>query len=198
MATLPVIPDGFRVALNWSNSGGGYAVNVMHFVTLGLDKTATQVWTNLNDKISANLWEYIGTTLSVATVDITPLDGLSATETFATGTPAKWTGKVNGDVIPQMAGVIKLTTPFRGRSARGRLYLPGICESQQNNGTLLNTSVATAQTAWTAFVAAVEADATTPMAMVVASYKNASAAAVTGVTVESKAGTQRRRMTRLR
>jgi hypothetical protein len=154
--------------------------------------------TALNAHVTAAMWGLVAPTMFVESVDVIDLDGISASSNFATGGGAKWTGGGTGDPIPQGASVIKLTTTLRGRSHRGRVYLPAVPEGDQANGVLTGSVVATVQTAWVAFAAAMAADATTPLAFVVASYKLATQTAISTISAEGKMATQRRRMTRLR
>jgi hypothetical protein len=144
------------------------------------------------------MWATVAPTMFVDAVNITPLDGSSASQLFPTGGGAKWTGAGSGDPIPNMATVLKLTTPLRGRSFRGRLFLPAVPEGDQANGQLATGPVASAQAAWDTFRAAIFTDATTPLSIAVASYKLSVATIVTGTLIESAAATQRRRQTRLR
>src|SRR5262249_41995151 len=122
------------------------------------------------------------------------LDGSSATQSFTTGGPAKWKGTETGEeVIAQMAMLVKIQTALRGRSHRGRIYLPWVSEGSQTAGVIGPTIVAAAQTAWTAFIAAMN---TADAEVGVASYKHASWQPCTVAAVESFGGTQRRRQPR--
>src|ERR1041384_2513624 len=135
MPPLPVIADVFRGVLRWSNGGlGAHAVNVLNVHTNASGKTAQQVYTCLDAHVTASMWGFVSTGASVITVDILPLDGSSATQSFSTGGVAKWTGTATGETIPQVAEIIKLQTGIRGPSHRGRIYLPFITAAEQGNG----------------------------------------------------------------
>lgn len=198
MPALPVITDVFRVALNWTDGAGQNAVNVIH-LDCGGSADATAVMELLDDVVASNLWPSVATGCHVNEVAITPLDGSSATQHFTPGTPGNWTGGAgSAEYEPQIAAIVKLTTAHRGRSHRGRIYLPFTAESVVSKGALDSTIAGDLTTAWTAFGAALGTDPTTPSSFVVASYKLASADAVVSFFGETETGTQRRRQGRNR
>src|SRR5215813_3979165 len=153
---LPVINDVFRCALRWSHDDyAGLAVNVIH-VKNG-SANAGEVATELDTHVAAGLWEIQDSHAHVYEVDVTPLDGSGVTYPLTTGNPAKWSG-VSSDhqVMPQVANVVKLVTAKRGRSYRGRVYLPWVHEAAQENGLLVSGDLAIAQTAWETFLDAMD------------------------------------------
>lgn len=191
---LPVITNVFRCALDWAHSDGSHAVNVIHLKSAGA--TPTTVFTDLDASVSANMWKCMQAGASVISVAITPLDGTSATEDFATGAPAKWTGSASGsEYIPAVAGLVKLTTARRGRSYRGRVFLPYTGEDAQSAGRLVAGAYGPMQTAWNAFLAAITGAGTD---FVVASYLHSTAEFVTNIFVEHECGTMRSRQERVR
>jgi hypothetical protein len=145
-------------------------------------------WTN-NQLITC------GNSSSIDTLAVTPLDGTSATLSSATGSSGKWAGSQTGDITPAVAVLIKLTTATRGRSRRGRVYLPFTSENVVSSGQVLATTVATMMVAWDAFIAALTGSA---IEWGVASYKEAAYHTLALATGELSAGTQRRRQTRVR
>lgn len=202
---LPVITDTYRCALNWILVGTSQtAVNVIHVTTDAGGKTPLQVMTCLNAHVTANMWGPVNNFAGVTSVSITPLDGTSPTTTFATGLPATWTGTTTGDTTIAVAGLVKLQTAFRGRDNRGRIYLPFMAEAAMNQGGITPSILTAADTAWTAFLAAIKGDATTPMMLEVASYDRRHAGAgahateVTSAFLEPMVATQRRRQQRIR
>ena len=195
---LPVIADTFRCAFKWQSSAGQTAINVLHFAVPSPGPTGSDVFEAIQDSWTRNMTFVVSNTAVVTEIDVTPLDGVSATFTGATGSPLQFTGSAGGDFVPALACVVKLQTDQRGRSKRGRVYLPFVGEAENVNGTLNSTDIASMQTAWTAFLAAVAVDPTTPMVLTVASYKLASQRAVINALVEGVAATQRRRQSRLR
>jgi hypothetical protein len=192
MPGLPTIADTYRVALVWNLSGQS-AVNVMHF--LRSSTTAAVIASTLDSNVTAAMWGSVWPTATVNHIAVTPLDGSSATYTLNTS-GAKWTGSAAaGDPTIAVAAIVKLTTSLRGRSNRGRLYLPGTCESVQNGGTLVAGTVTSMQTAWNNFLTAMVAAGQQP---VVASYLHATQHPVAAFTVETFLATQRRRQGRIR
>lgn len=190
---LPTITDVFRVTLNWTHPTLPPAHNVMHL--LAPTSTATDVYTDLNANVTANMWIAQLNNASVSSVDILELDGASATQTFSTGSPAKWTGQQATEALVATCPIVSLRTTQRGPARRGRLYLPMLAEGSQASGALTAGVVSTAQAAWTAFLAAME---TAGSRLVVASYVHADSVNVSTVIYEPLCGTQRRRQDTLR
>lgn len=202
---LPVIAQTYRIALEWLLGGTSQtAVNVIHVSTDAAGKTPLQVFTCLDAHVTANMWAGVGSAAGVQTVTITPLDGTSASATFATGTPAKWSGVNATEAVPGVSILVKLRTVVRGRANRGRIFLPFTAEGAQVSGFSEVTTRGTMQTAWTTFLNAIDTDGTTPMNMVVAAYARstggvgAHATAVDTALVEAPLGTQRKRQQRNR
>jgi hypothetical protein len=197
MAALPIIADVFRVAMNWTEPGGQTATNVMHFRDVAGGNTASDLMTALDAHVTANMWLAVFTGAVVTDVAITPLDGTSATDHFQPATPSHWTGQNGADFVPAGSAILKLATTKRGRSHRGRVFLPFLPESSQTKGVLDSTQEAATTTNWTTFLHALEG-ATPAWDWVVASYKLATADAVVVVSCEPMIATQRRRQGRLR
>lgn len=190
---LPVIAGVFRTVLHWSGPGGQSAINVMHID--GGSVPSAAVMAALDAHVTSAMWAFTSGTFSVTQVSITPLDGITATSTFTPATPANWTGGISGDVIPATAALVKFTTSRRGRSFRGRLYMPGVTEAVQNGGVLDPSNRTTAQAAWATFTTTMSGSG---FPIVVASYKMATSNVLFNVLVEGIAATQRRRQGRLR
>lgn len=189
---LPVISDVYRVALNWTHSGGQRAVNVIHIRRAGSNSAA--VASALDSNAASAMWTDMSSGAVMQRLDVTPLDGASATYQLATS-GAKWTGTTAGDFLPAAAGLVSLRTGLRGRANRGRIYRPFITETSNSNGVLGSGGVAAAQTAWNTWLTAMNAAGFIP---VVASYVHVYRQDITSVLVEATLGTQRRRQTRLR
>jgi len=190
---LPIIADTFRCAMEWSDLGTLNAVNVIHVKAPG--KTATQVGTEIDAKVTAAMWHTVAGSVAVDRLVVTPLDGSSAQFVLNTGRPAKWQGAAGSQSIPAVSSIIKLGTALRGRSKRGRIFLPFVPESLCLTGRLPSADVATSTAAWVAFANALVADA---YALVVASYKLAASEQVINLACEPVLATQRRRQQRLR
>jgi hypothetical protein len=197
MPALPVIPNVFRVALNWTGAGGQIAVNVIHV----LDNTAAATTDDIEDALDTaaggSLWAPVVPSASVTDIAVTPLDGVHATDHFAPGTPSHWVGQNGTDFVPQVAVILKLSTGLRGRSHRGRVFLPFIEEGGIQNGLLDSTTAANMTTSWSSFKTSLPTG-TPSLEWVVASYKLGTAPVVTNVVCETVLATQRRRQGRLR
>lgn len=193
---LPVIADTYRVALNWEiGSGAHNAVNVIHIRDQVGTHDKDYVAAKLDEDVVTNMWKAVSDGAGVERIVITPLDGLSASGEYITGLPARWVGGTGGNPIPASASLVKILSDERGRSRRGRIFLPFVSEGAQNAGLIDLTTVATMETAWTDFLAALIVD---DLELVVASYKLSEATPIVSCTVEDACGTQRRRQTRIR
>jgi len=127
-------------------------------------------------------------------VDVTPLDGSGVTLPTPTGSPAKWTGTgTGGDILPTSCLLMKLNTAQRGRSHRGRIYLPFLNTNNVGDGKIGSSIQASVTTAWVAYKTAL-ASAGAPLQ--VASYVLASSADVVAIAAETYEATQRRRLHR--
>lgn len=130
----------------------------------------------------------------IHSVDITPLDGVGMTESFATTGTLGWVGNaVSGDVAPQVAVICKFLTNKRGRSYRGRMFMPWAAENVISNGKLVPASLTAGQTAISSWWGALT---TAGAILQVASYTHGTSEPVTAVQVESLLGTQRKRQFR--
>lgn len=197
---LPVIADCFRVAFIWKDAGTGQtAANIMHFQASA--SNAIDVKNDIDAAVTAAMWTVQEANAQVIRLDIIKLDGSSGTVSFPVS-GAKWTGGgAASDFAPNVSNIVKMQTGLRGRSRRGRIYLPFVGESQTTAGSLGSAGVTAGQNAWDAFLAAMTVATTFP---VVASYDRAHAGAGAHATLinkfvyEAQVGTQRRRQSRLR
>ena len=164
----------------------------MHFDDTG--GTAASLITAIEANVTANMWKSLTVESSVEELIVTQLDGSSASITHPTSGGSKWAGATaSGTSSPQVATLVKLTTAERGRSKRGRVFLPFTAEGAQSDGVLEAAVKTAAQTAWTAFLGDMLADS---FPLVVASYKLAEATIVSDATVENLLATQRLRQPR--
>jgi hypothetical protein len=195
MPALPVIADVYRLAWLWRHvNSGATAVNVMHWKKAG--STPALLYASMNAHMASQMNATTTANAEIYQVDITPLDGTSSTSSFLTGGTERWHGQgVTADMIPQGAAIVKLQTGLRGRSNRGRLFLPFVAESEQVSGTLDPAHPPVMATEWARFLTDMAADG---FELGVASYKLATWHVVTQLTIETKMATQRRRMDRLR
>jgi hypothetical protein len=213
MPPLPVISGVQRVAFNWRvGTSGPTATNVMHFKGASTDTLALK--NLLNTTITTNMWFGVAIGTGVYEVEITPLDGTSATVVYPVS-GGGWNGSLTATQhSPATATVVSFKTATRGRRARGRIYIP-FQDEQVMNGGITTSSVTAAQTAWDTFRTAM---ATGTYPLVVASYGHSlhktktsgggftmtpvtwtpDSYPVTSIQVETTFGTQRRRQSRLR
>jgi hypothetical protein len=189
MTPLPIIPGVMRCALNWT-AGSQSAENVIHL--RGSTGDPGDAFAALEGAVSTNLWGAASTSASITSVSITPLDGVTPTQEFPTSGPG-WVGGTSGEWSPSAAVVVSFTTATRGRSHRGRAYLPFTCDVSNVNGELGSSIHPIMTAAWNDFQAAL----TSGLEHVVASYKLHSYAVVIGYAVKSGLATQRRRQTRV-
>jgi hypothetical protein len=189
---LPVIANVFRVAVNWRAGESPLTFhNVMHFRSPGA--TPEDVATAFDNHKTTGMWRTVSQTYSVDSLDVTKLDGSSVSFHFDTGSDTDWDGQGGTQFIPQASAIVKLATALRGRSYRGRIYLPALAEDRTFNGVVDPTDQGITTAAWDTFGTDMIAAGTT---LVVASYKHATAADVTNIICESRTGTQRRRQPR--
>lgn len=191
---LPIIPGVIRCAFNWLDGASGLkATNVCHFAEVDNDPDALN--TSLQANFTNNMWALQSNAVAMQSITYTPLFSALAGSTEHPITSIHAAGTGSPDYSPQSCTIIKLGTGSRGRSARGRLYLPFIGETQQTKGTIQVVDANLVTGAWVAFVAAM-ALAAKPMQ--VASYKHATALPVSSVVCETRTGTQRRRQSQQR
>lgn len=191
MPPLPVITDVFRCAFNWHSATAGHATNVIHI--RAPDSDESDVFTHITSNMTRDMWNPVSLQAFVDNIVITPLDGTSASAVHTVTTNNQ--GEGNNQAMPAVAAIVKLETGIRGKSHRGRVYLPFVAEDQADSGRLGSAQQATTQAAWQDFLDGIAGEGDN---IVVASYKLESADFVTSLTVEGALGTQRRRQSRLR
>lgn len=189
MAELPIIENVSRVAFKW---GPMIAVNVMHFHQESINEAG--LFGALNDNVKAAMWNPLVSSQRVLQVDITPLDGETGTKSFVPPNTANWKGVQGNNPIPAQAAVVKKTTAFRGRSARGRSFIGPVAENITDSGVLEPTMLSGMAAAWSQFQVDMVTDSCPE---VVASYKDATAFVVLLYSIRNVAGTMRPRQSRL-
>jgi hypothetical protein len=187
---LPIIADTWRAAINWFNLGGQIAENVIHILAPG--KTSSQVATALDTDIDPNMFLSVQVNAEAPTVSLTKLDGASATIDFPL---TNWVGTAAGDWVPDVSALLTLETGVRGRSFRGRIYLPFTAENRVTDGLWTDPTNYPAQAAaWAEWMVDMSA---TGFDLVVASYKLAEATVIGAIVGHDAFATQRRRQGRL-
>lgn len=192
---LPVISNIWRCAFVWSDGAGQRAVNVMHFNDGDETGDPLDLVAALVTNTQAHQFDGISEDCFVQELQITPLDGVGATRIEPLGFGSAWTGAGGADFMPQVACLVKLQTGLRGRSRRGRIFLPFISEGGVTDGHLAGTWATDGPTAWEAWRAAM---ATAHWELQVASYLDSISTSVTLATLEQFTATQRRRQSRNR
>jgi hypothetical protein len=187
---LPVIPDIWRCALNWETSSQ-HAVNVIHVSDNVGTRDAADIAVTLDFCWQSGQFEPVAAGAQITSYDLIKLDGTTATTTVPTSGPS---GGGGSEWIPAASALVSFQTGLRGRDHRGRMYLPFLAETKQNDGVISVTSGATYQGHWDAWVALLIAQ---DLPLVVASYKDAEATTVSAALVRFKAATQRRRQQRV-
>ena len=190
---LPTIPNTIRVAFEWTPPAGlRKCVNVMHFTILG--QTIDDVWDNLETHVTATMWYGSRSTASITKLTLTHLGNNDLSVEHITSGGAKWAGATTtGDITPQVAQLVSLRTNRRGRSWRGRVYIPYTSESNIAGGVYDSSIRAAQQTGWNTFITNMSASSTP---LVVASYKEEDVSEVVAAVVRGFPGTQRRRQQR--
>jgi hypothetical protein len=191
---LPVVANLYLCKLHWTvTSAPRPMINDLFIHDDAGGHTGTDVYNALNTNWTRGMITSVNSAAVVDKVITTKLDGTAASIDHSTGSPVKWTGNGGTDYILQGAQVVTLRTGFRGRSRRGRIYLPAIAEDNQLDGVILAANVTTAQTAWDTFLTAMKA-AGYPLH--VCSRLHSDSIEVVSVTVRGYLNTQRRRARR--
>lgn len=191
---LPVISNVYRVAFEWVNNDNPQlvATNVMHFqMSSG---TPALVAAAIDTHVTANMWAAQSSHSHVNQLNVTALDGSGVTLPLPIAFVAKWAGvQSSGSPVPNVANIIKFVTAKRGRSYRGRVFLPWTDEEGMTQGKVDTGNVTAITAAWAAFLVAMTA---VPCIPVVASYKLATAEPIVAAASEVYVATMRRRQHR--
>jgi hypothetical protein len=196
---LPVITNVYRCGLHWrSTSTPQSAANVIHVRDEGGTRTTTEVGNLVISTIAGRLTNSLLTVPVSWVVDlvrVTPLDGVGSSVEIPTD---DITGAGPGtDWVPAASTVVSLYTGLRGRSGRGRIYLPACTETSITDGLLAVGTTDSIRTGWESIMTDFNNyDPSLPL--VVASYRHATAEPVTSIRVRSGVGTQRNRQERVR
>lgn len=151
---LPIVTDVYLCRLVFSDANAPReAVCDLYFKDSAGGHTGDDLFTAFAASVRRDQWALQKTTTKLTNVKTTKLDGSAASRDHLTDSNVKWTGQLSGELILQGANVVTVRTGFRGRSRRGRIYLPWVAEDGQSAGTLLSASVSAAQTAWSSFLA---------------------------------------------
>lgn len=124
------VPDTFQVVVKGQLQTGKIWNNVLYYHDPGV---LTQVIADSYcDLVTGNYTELLGvwsTQTSVFGITITDLDTEGAPQ-FESTSGAPIIGTAGGDAMPnEVSALIGTDTSFRGRSGRGRIFIPGFAES---------------------------------------------------------------------
>lgn len=196
---MPEIPVGYGQATALANATGDPEPMVC---TMGFQVAdpATVGQTAADNFASAFLTALRNRTISLYTwsrVDF--VIGKTTGDTAYTSTTGAGNGALTGAGLPQnCAWLVRKRSPLVGRKNRGRMYVPGVRETNVNEvGIIENTEVAGAQTAWNTFQTIIEADPSFVGLAILHSLGDATLPTpISALEVDNVIATQRRRMRR--
>lgn len=194
MATLPVIPDVYRLTWNFATDQGVTPRIVQHYYSASSDVAV--VGASIVDAAVPDLFYPMPVSFDPYGFDLLPLDGVTPTQTFTFPAPVGMCGG-NSQGIPAAAAIMKIKTDVRGPRGRGRSYIGPVAEDQQDSGVLAVGARNSMQDAWNEFLPALQA-LDPEIFLVVASYTHGDYNLVVNLVWESILGTQRRRQQQLR
>lgn len=201
MPALPVIANVIRCAVQGTLANGREWVNTYHFLKpsgtsnaaaiSAIDTLLTNLYNVNAGGAAAAILSQVSNTARITGIAYLPLDGTSATVVISHSLP----GLASGDPLPaHVALVVTSQTGLRGRSHRGRVFLPPMAEGQNDASGAPSSGVLVGlQPQFNAFLAAAT---TAVMFPVVASYRFASQQLITDYVVRSKWSTRRKRQGR--
>lgn len=202
MPPLPVITNGYLVTQHYVAAGELHDyVNVVMVVNATTGATHAQIAGKVAQSIASTFMTVIPSFITLGVTDVLPLDGTSAKETFAT--PAFGTAGSVGVTTPfpiSVGQLVTLQTGLRGRSHRGRMYLPGLSNDYVTADTqrqLTNAAHAALQTEGTAFLTILAGTPTPSLILGVLSRRLNAYTPVVVVRASSVACSQRRRYERV-
>ena len=151
-----VIPNCIQVVTFWTLEDGRVAHNVLHGRVSGSFTPTAPVATAIHTGLSTGgAWTALAATLATSTVftgialrdlRVANMPQVASTSAFAPGTGA-------GESLPnEVAAVITLRTAFAGRSARGRIYVPGFAVGSTSAGNLISAGTVAALNGWAATI----------------------------------------------
>lgn len=202
MPQLPPADGVTRAVFNYTSNGIATA-NVLHFMQPpGPDAPDP---TDLASRLAI----YWAANMSQLTHSSTALQNVICTDLSTSGPPASLstqglpsTGLQTGDGMPNNVTLcLSLKTGLRGRSYRGRIYVPGISESNSAGNAVPSAYRDALVSAWSGLILYTGPVGTPDIQMVVLSYFNAGAIRATpvatpvvSISADTTIDTMRRRM----
>lgn len=191
---LPVIPDVWRVTLNYRHGLQLIAHNVLH--VLAVSDSEAAVASSFNDSVpTSGFLDCLDTSTVLESFDLIPLDGTS-TQTSHALDPTENGGHAGDATVPD-AVIVSLYTAQRGTRGRGRVFVPFVGEASQNGGVLVSAHREAMEDAWNTFADDLLASPA-GLQLGVASYRHADFHALTSLRIQPVVGTQRRRLRQIR
>jgi len=194
---FPPVTDGASALFVFHNADGKpNRVNTLHFAAATSGSTLAELATVLNANLTSDMWGLMSNADTCTDVLLTDLRSGGGQSNLHLGTPI--VGEGSGHYLPNSCGLIKLTTDTRGRSYRGRVYIPDLAESFTVNGLITPGNQASTSAAWVLFANALVSDGKWALA-VCTRYENnvrrnpGRVTQVTNAACESRVATQRRR-----
>ena len=200
MAFIPT-PHGARIVVNWTKGGENFSY-VFYATKDGFDYTAM---TQLADAVDAvhNSTRKAYFAAQVTYNNTTVYDARESDGAIVTNVDGYGAGTGASELMAiSLAVCVTLRTADRGRSARGRKYITGFGEGNNNNGEWSSTAAANALAYVAAIIDAIESVGWTPVIRSIQqdgqTVNPAATRAIVSYSVRStKVTTQRRRVDRL-
>jgi hypothetical protein len=197
---LPVIPGVVRAAVTGNLPSGTQWANVVHFRYAGgasspgpaeitaLHAKLTRLWSGAAYGAGTAWLTHSQTSVTTTNVVYYVLNGTAVAEERAFVAAGSLS---TGLEPPEVAHVLTLRTATRGRSYRGRVYLPPVCVVRlDTNGNLGSTALNGIQTQWSGLQADLN---TIQWSMGVASYLRSVFTDAISATMDVRPDVQRRR-----
>ena len=190
MTPLPTIANTHRVTFNWTDSGEVVGHNIIG-ITTGSPMSSAVIAGLVANALDSNMFAPVVSTTELLTIDVFNMGIPEATvQVPVVGVQ----GQSGGQAVPNVAVVVTPRSVARGRSFRGRTYLPMIGESSIDSGIVIGPVVISTLAAWFDFNIALLASSITQS---IISIELAVATLVAGYTVDTRQDTQRRRLNRI-
>lgn len=147
-----VIPNCVAVILGWTLESGKLAHNVLHGrVTGSFSPTTTIANALMTGLTTGAAWTAFALTLAPTTLfsGIFLRDLRVANQPLIPTSLGPGVGTGTGESLPnEVAACVTLRTALAGRSARGRIYLPGFTVGTTAAGNVMSTALVTAINNW--------------------------------------------------
>lgn len=193
--TMSIDGETYQVRLKW-RLHGQQCLNVLFFTSRGSQNIEQNLLQVLITCVTDNLMPILSSEVALESVDFKNVTGSVAQEGEVPG-PQPAVGEIVGNSLPSTnAAVIKINSIHPGRTGKGRMFLPGIPESEQANSLVDATFLAAAAAFLVCMIAGFyDADplATPKFHWMLRSKKDATFYQITGGTPKALIGTLRSR-----